>query len=485
MPASSLKLPSHKTKIVCTIGPASRFSSKLEGMIESGMNVARLNFAHGGFKEHAENIRNIRAAAFKTRHMVSIFIDLPGVKIRIGRLQDGSLLLKKGDKIVLTTSHALGHNARIPVEYKQLPKSVFKGQIIFLNDGFIQLKVERISGPDVFCKVLIGGKLLSHKGLNLPGAKLNVNPITGKDLKMVDFGLKHGVHIFGLSFVEKSSDIIKVREFARKKGFPVYLIAKIERRGAIENFDEILKAADAVMIARGDLGVEIPIEEVPGVQKRLIQRANIMGRPVITATQMLESMTQNVRPTRAEVNDVANAILDGTDAVMLSEETAIGDYPVETVRMMAKIAMTTEYQRDGEQLSNDEGRQISNKVAQSGSLTITDVTSLNAFRAARELGARYILTPTNSGSTARRISRFKPHCWILSFSAHPRICDFLNFSYGVHPFFLNTKITHDPYAIFKNLKKCRLVKKGDTVVLTERRLSSNPGHTDSLGIVTL
>jgi pyruvate kinase len=485
MQAPSLKLPVHKTKIVCTIGPSSRSLSKLEGMIEGGMNVARLNFSHGEFKEHAENIRNIRAAAFKTRHMVSIFIDLPGVKIRIGRLQEGSLLLKAGDKVVLTTRNVLGKNGLIPVECKQFSKSVTKGQIIFLNDGFIQLKVERISGPDVFCKVLIGGKLLSHKGLNLPGAKLNINPITGKDLKIIDFGLKHGVNIFGLSFVEKSSDIIKVREFAKKKGHPVYLVAKIERRGAIENFDEILKAADAVMIARGDLGVEIPIEELPGVQKRLIQKANIMGRPVITATQMLESMTQNVRPTRAEVNDVANAILDGTDAVMLSEETAIGDYPVETVRMMAKIAKTTEYQRDKEQLSNDEGRQISNKVAQSSFLTITDVTSLNAFRAAQELDARYILTPTTSGSSARRISRFKPRCWILSFSAHPRICDFLNFSYGVHPFFLNKKITHDPHAIFKNLKKCHLVKKGDTLILTERRLSPHLGDTDSLGIVTL
>ena len=239
------------------------------------------------------------------------------------------------------------------------------------------------------------------------------------------------------------------------------------------------------MIARGDLGVEIPIEEVPGIQKRLIQKANIMGRPVITATQMLESMTQNVRPTRAEVNDVANAILDGTDAIMLSEETAIGDYPVETVSMMAKIAVTTESQRDKGQLSNDQGRQISNKVAQSSSLTITDVTSLNAFRATQELDVRYILTPTRSGNTARRISRFKPHCWILSFSAHPRVCDFLNFSYGVQPFFLNKEITHDPQAIFKSLKKHHWVKNGDTVILTEHRLSSHPGDTDSLGIVTL
>jgi pyruvate kinase len=482
---SSLKLPLHKTKIICTIGPSSCSPSMLEGMIESGMSVARLNFSHGGFKEHAENIRNIRAAATKTRRKVSIIIDLPGVKMRIGRLQNEPVLLKENDRIVLTARKRPGARGIIPVEYQQLASSVSRGQIIFLNDGFIQLIVEKISGHDVFCKVLIGGKLLSHKGLNLPGVKLNINPITGKDLKIVDFGLKHGVHIFGLSFVEKPSDIIKVREFAGKKGHGVYLVAKIERRGAIENFDKILQAADAVMIARGDLGVEMPVEEVPGIQKRLIQKANIMGRPVITATQMLESMTQNVRPTRAEVNDVANAILDGTDALMLSQETAIGDYPVETVRMMAKIARTTEKQRDEGFLPDDEGRKINNIVAQSVFLTITDVTSLNAFRVTQELDVRYILTPTTSGNTARRISRFKPHCWVLSFTDRPQVCEFLNFSYGVRPFLLNKRMTHDPKAIFHSLKKHRLVKNGDTLILTERRLSPHPGDTDTLGIVTL
>jgi pyruvate kinase len=476
-----LKLPSHKTKIVCTIGPSSCSPSKLEGMMESGMNVARLNCSHGEFIEHAQNILNIRAAASKVRRMVSIFIDLPGVKMRIGVLQNGSVTLKNGGKVVLTTRNVLGTETLIPVDYKQLHKSVSKAKTIFLNDGFIQLKVERISGRDVHCKVLIGGKLHTHKGLNLPGAKININPITDRDLKIIDFGLKHGVNTFGLSFIEKPKDIIKVREFARKKGHDVYLIAKIERRGAIENFDELLKEADAVMIARGDLGVELPIEEVPGIQKRLIQKANIMGRPVITATQMLESMTQNVRPTRAEVNDVANAILDGTDAVMLSQETAIGDYPVETVRMMSRIAKTTEEQRERGSLSDDEGIQIDNKIAQSSSLTVTDVTALNAIRAAHELNARYIVSPTTSGSTTRRISRFKPHCWVLCFCIYPKVCDFLNFSYGVQTFFLNKNITHD--VIFKNLKEFHLVKKGDIVIFTERRLSTN--HTDSLCIVQL
>ena len=469
-----MKLPLHKTKIVCTIGPACRAPSKLAEMIKSGMNVARLNFSHGDFPEHAENIRNIRAAARASGRPVGILIDLPGVKIRVGSFPNGTILLKKHEEVVLTVRKASGTDVLIPVEYKQLTKVVSKGSIIYLNDGFIQLKVRRVGKYEVYAKVLIGGKLLSHKGINLPGAKLRINPITRRDLQIVDFALKQGIHVFGLSFIESAKDIDKVRQFAKKRGKSVYLVAKIERCGAIENFDEILKSADAVMIARGDLGVEIPIEELPLIQKRLIQKANAMGRPVITATQMLESMTQNIRPTRAEVNDVSNAILDGTDAVMLSEETAIGDYPQETVRMMAKIAQVTELQREGGNLSYDEAGQIRDMVGHRGALTVTDVLSLNAVRVAEELKVRYILTPTLGGTTVRRISRFKPHCWILSFSAQSRVCDSLTFSYGVYPFCLKKQITNGPDEAVKIIKKFHLAKKGDRVLWAH-----------SLGIVTL
>ncbi|MBF0504823.1 MAG: pyruvate kinase [Candidatus Omnitrophica bacterium] len=340
-----MKQSPHKTRVVCTIGPACRAPFKLEGLIKSGMNVARLNFSHGDFGEHAENIRNIRAAAGKIGRPVSIIVDLPGVKIRVGSLLNDAVILKKHEDIVLTTRNVVGTDTLIPVEYKRLSRAVSRGSIIYLNDGFIQLKVIKTDDHDVFCKVITGGKLLSHKGLNLPGAKLRINPITERDLQIVDFALKQGVNIFGLSFIESAKDIDQVRQFAKKRGKTVYLVAKIERQGAVENFDKILKAADAIMIARGDLGVEVPIEEVPIIQKKLIQKANIMGKPVITATQMLESMVQNVRPTRAEVTDVANAILDGTDAVMLSEETAIGEYPLEAVRMMARIAKFTQKNR--------------------------------------------------------------------------------------------------------------------------------------------
>jgi len=309
-----LQLAGHKTKIVCTIGPASRTELVIKKLIKSGMNVARLNLSHGTLEHHREDIRRIRSLAAQLERAVTILIDLPGPKIRIGKLQNEPLELRRGDNVTLTAQDILGTTSRIPVNYPQLPQSVAKGSLIYLNDGLLQLRVHEVSGDEVRCKVIIGGPLLSHKGLNLPRARIWRDPITEKDLDLVDFGLKEEVDTFGTSFVEKADDIRKVKEFARKRGKSIYVVAKIERAEAARNIDEILDTADAIMIARGDLGVQIPIEEVPGVQKKLIHKANLLGRPVITATQMLESMTENIRPTRAEVTDVANAILDGTDA---------------------------------------------------------------------------------------------------------------------------------------------------------------------------
>ncbi len=479
-----MKIPLHKTKIICTIGPASSSLPMIEALIKNGMNVARLNFSHADFLGHEENIRNIRKAAAKLKKPLSIIIDLPGVKMRIGNIKDGPIFLKKGERIILTTRNVMGTLAEISVSYKKLPESVSKGSIIYLSDGFIQLKVDKVSGSEIHCRIIIGGSLLSHKGLNLPGAKVFVNPVTDRDLAAVEFGLKQGVTTFGLSFVEKASDIIKLRNFAKKLGRNIYVVAKIERREAVQNFDEILKVADAIMIARGDLGVEVPLEEVPIIQKRLIHKANMMGRPVITATQMLGSMTKNIRPTRAEVNDVANAIIDGTDAIMLSEETAIGEYPVETVKTMAKIATATEQMSSKGSLFNEMQEQIRNVNGKSV-LSITDVISLNVVRAAEKLNARFILTPTSSGNTARCICRFKPPCWILSFNTQQETCDFLNFSYGVYPFFVKGIGSKKVEVILKNIKESRLAQKGDTIVITERRFSPHAGETDSLGIVTL
>lgn len=331
-----------KTKLVCTIGPASRSDVTLEKLLLAGMNVARINFAHEKLEKHGDDIRRIRRASAKTKRPCQILADLPGPKIRVGQLRHEPIELAHGKEVWLTTRKIPGTGKIIPVDYSQLTQSVRKGSLVFLNDGFMQLQVMEVKGTEVKCRVLIGGPLLSHKGLNLPSAKLFVDAVTARDLEFVEFGLKEGVDFFGVSFVQRAADILKVRAFAHKRGKIIKTIAKIERADAIRNIDSILKVADGIMVARGDLGVEVPIEEVPVIQKRLIGKANWAGIPVITATQMLESMTHNIRPTRAEVTDVANAILDGTDGVMLSEETAIGEYPVETVDMMGKIAVTVE-----------------------------------------------------------------------------------------------------------------------------------------------
>jgi pyruvate kinase len=481
---TKLKLPGHKTKIVCTIGPASRSESVLKELIKSGMSVARLNFSHGSLKEHREDIRRIRSVAKRLDRMVAIMIDLPGPKIRIGKLSREPLVLKKGDSIILTTKPTGDSDLLIPVDYKKLPQSVAKGSIIFLNDGFLQLRVQEVGADQIKCKVVIGGQLLSHKGLNLPRAKIFGNVVTDKDYSFVDFGLKEGVNIFSASFVEKAEDILKIKDFARKKGKSIRVVVKIERAEAVKNIEEIMAAADAIMVARGDLGVQIPLEDVPAVQKKLIYRANLLGRPVITATQMLESMTENVRPTRAEVTDVANAILDGTDAVMLSEETAIGRYPVETVKIMARIATAIERQfrvgRSSSQLEDYFTRRSNHK-----NVTIEDVVSLNVVKGARALDARFILAPTHTGSTPRRISRFKPDGWILSFSRDKNTSEFLAFSYGVAPFLMKNKVGGWHDAIMKFVKDSGLAKKGDRVILTEGPSAGPPGGTDSIRIITV
>lgn len=478
-----IKIPFHKTKIVCTVGPASNSASKIENMIKNGMNVARLNFSHGSLSEHKKNIKLIQSVSSKLNQIVTILIDLPGSKIRVGKLQSEPITLKKGDQLTLTTKDVLGKPTLIPIKYKNLTENVRKGNKIYINDGLVELKAEYVTTDEVRCKVITGGIVLSHKGVNIPGARLSVESVTDKDIKIVDFGLKHGVDTFGLSFIKNADDILRVRDFARKKGKPVYIIAKIERREAIKNFDEILKVVDGVMVARGDLGLEIPLQEVPVVQKKLIRKANLASRPVIIATQMLESMTDSTRPTRAEVTDVANAILDGADAVMLSEETAIGKYPVEAVKMMVKISTYIERNRNVEGFAYNRDY-LKNKVS-SDCVSIADVISLNVVEATDVLKIKYILTPTESGNTARRISRFKPDCWILAFSRNKDTCSFLPFSYGVYPFFIKNKKAGWHDLILDFIKNVSLVKKGDKVILTQRRFAKQKGGTDSLGIITV
>ncbi|OPY13576.1 MAG: Pyruvate kinase [Syntrophus sp. PtaU1.Bin005] len=461
-----MRLPTHKTKIVCTIGPSSRSEALLERLMLQGMNVARLNFAHGTLQSHREDIQRIQAVAKRLQRHCLIMADLPGPKIRIGKLLEEPLLLEKGDEVVLTVKDLMGTPTQIPVEYKRLPESVTSGDLIFLNDGFIQLLVEKVSGEDVFCRTVIGGPLLSHKGLSIPGAKIVAEAVSDTDLDFVAFALQQGVDAFGVSFAETAEDILKVKRFAQAEGQSVYVVAKIERAEAIENFNGILSAADAIMIARGDLGVQIPLQDVPAVQKKLIHQANRLGRPVITATQMLVSMTENIRPTRAEVSDVANAILDGTDAVMLSEETAIGRYPVEAVELISKIAISAEREKKTIRVLADLPAYFRAAVG-SGDATVEDVITLNAVESAGALNVRFILTHTQGRAAPCLISRFRPDCWILAHGGDEKTNNFLGLSYGVHPVQLDGGTTGLADKAVRWLVTAGMVEKDESLVWVE------------------
>ena len=479
-----MELPLHKTKIVCTIGPASRSEAVLTDMMRRGMTIARINLSHGTREEHRQTITSIRTVAQRLGRRCPILVDLPGPKMRIGRLETEPLILTKGAEVTLTTRNVLGIPALIPVTYRRLPESVSPGSVIYLNDGFIALEVMTVSRNEVRCTVTTGGPLLSGKGLNLPGAQIFENPVTEQDLGLMDFALGEDITAFSISFVETADDILRARTFAREKGRKIYVVAKIERAAAVENIDEILEAADAIMIARGDLGVEIPIEEVPIVQKQLIRKANLSCRPVITATQMLESMIDNTRPTRAEATDVANAILDGTDAVMMSEETAIGQYPVEAVGMMAKIAVALERQRHMIRSSLFLQEQLKGELV-NRQITVPDTVSLNVSEAVRALGCPFVLTATSGGMTARRVSRLKPDGWIIACNNDERVCDFLRFSYGVFPMLMDTDTREWYRRLIDLLKNSGLIRRGDRVILTEGKFSGTTGGTDSLGIITI
>jgi pyruvate kinase len=477
-----MKLPAHKTKIVCTIGPASRSEGVLERLMLQGMNVARLNFAHGTLQGHKEDIQRIRAVAARIQRHCMIMVDLPGPKIRIGNLLNEPLLLEKGQGVILTVKDLVDKPDQIPVDYKRLPESVSPGSLIFLNDGFIQLQVDKVSGEEVFCRTVVGGPLLSHKGLNLPGVKIFADAVSQADLGFVAFGLQEGVDAFGVSFVETADDILKVKDFAQKRGQSAYVIAKIERAEAVDNFDAILSAADAIMIARGDLGVEIPLQDVPAVQKKLIHKANLLGRPVITATQMLVSMTENIRPTRAEVSDVANAILDGTDAVMLSEETAIGCYPVEAVEMISKIAISAERERKAIRALADLPAYF-RAAAGSGNAAVEDVVTLNTVESADALNARYILTNAQSKNAPCLISRFKPGCWILSYGSDERMNNPLALSYGVHPVSIDVETNGLADKVIRLMANAGLLEKNERVILLEDESVTDMQEAYSIKII--
>ena len=428
-------LADHKTKIVATIGPASESPQMLEKLIRAGLNVARLNFSHGDPSRHAEVVRRIRRAAKKLGKRVAIMADLPGPKMRLGKIDPEPIQLVRGSHFTLTAKDIVGNAQRASMSFKRLPRVVKPGDRLFLNDGLVQLVVERVSGENVICRVVAGGELRSRKGLNLPGINLGISAFTSHDRACLQFALRAGIDAVSQSFVENAADIKKVRAAAQKLGGDPFIIAKIERADALEHFDDILKVTDGIMVARGDLGVEVPIEQIAHTQKQLIAKANLAGKPVITATQMLESMVSSRLPTRAEATDVANAILDGTDCVMLSAESAVGKFPEEAVAMLAKIAAFAETHRAQASLTARH-RLLQQQAATAGEDRMASVVE-NALDTVR---ADVVLAPSRGGTMARMISRFKPPIWTIALSRNPAVCQNLAFSYGVYP----VNITDEP-----------------------------------------
>lgn len=422
-----MKLPANKTKIIATIGPASDNVETLTQLIQAGMNIARLNFSHGSFSAHRKTIAKIREAAQRCGCRVAIMADLPGPKMRIGTIADEPILLRAGEFFTLTTDEITGNNRQVSVTYQELPQAVKTGDTLYLDDGFIQLVVDSVQGQEVHCLVQVGGRLRSRKGLNLPGIDLGISAFTAHDRKCLKFALRHGVDAVSQSFVATAADLRDVRETARQLGYFPFIIAKIERSAALDHLDTILQAADGLMIARGDLGVEIPIETMAITQKTIMAHANKAGKPVITATQMLESMTTNRRPTRAEATDVANAILDGTDCIMLSGESAMGAYPVEAVAMLASIGASIENFRPDCPLKRQLSLDHDWKKAATGLISLAVDATIERTEPA------FLLIPTQSGATARNIARFRHKVWTFAISSSERTCQELLFSYGVHP----------------------------------------------------
>jgi pyruvate kinase len=446
-----------KTKIVCTIGPATKSPEMLKKLMNAGMNVMRLNFSHGDFPDHQDRVDTMRKIMVETGKTVAILQDLSGPKIRIGTFKEGKIVLKKDQTFTLTADDCVGDENRVFVNYSNLPKEVKVGGTIMLQDGTKRLEILEIKGNDIITTVKVGGTLGDHRGVNVPGASLSISSLTEKDRKDVEFGIKNKVDYVALSFVRRAEDIKELRAILEKAGSDAHIIAKIETPEALHNIDDILDASDGIMVARGDLAIEIPAEEVPLVQKMIIHKCNSVGKPVITATQMLESMLESPVPTRAEVSDIANAIIDGTDAIMLSEETALGKFPVEAVEIMTRVATRIEkevYTRD--------------TIAEyDESHGVTDVVSQSAVRMAHSVNAKLIVALTRSGRTARMIARYRPAEPILALSDAREDANKMMLTFGCFPMVAPTFKSADEVMdiVRKVTLDKKLVKKGDKVII--------------------
>lgn len=463
-----------RTKLVCTLGPASRDPEVIRGLLQAGMDVARINFSHGDPEAHARTVATVRQIAREEGRTVAILGDLQGPKLRVGELPPEGIALKPGEEVVL--SPAPFAPGRLPVPHPEILADLKEGQRILLDDGQLELRVARPGRKQVRCRVVVGGRLTSHKGLNLPGASLRISALTEKDCRDARFAVEQGLDFLALSFVRAAQDILELRELLREWGAPdLPIVAKIEKAEAIEAFEEILEVADAVMVARGDLGVETSPEEVPFHQKRIIRLCNRVGKPVITATQMLQTMIEHPTPTRAEASDVANAVLDGTDAVMLSGETAVGAYPVEAARTMARICASAEAHLRSETFLHELGCPTA---------SVTEAISRATVEIAAEVGARAILTATMSGTTARMVARYRPPIPILAATPVPRTQMRLTLVWGVTPVLVPPFATTDEMVVrmVRAAVEAGIVRKGDRVVLTAGIPFGGEGRTNMLKV---
>ena len=449
-----------RTKIVCTLGPGVKSPGMIERLIRAGMNVARINLSHGTLDEHARYISMVRNISGQLGNSVAILADLPGPKYRTGEMKGNSAVLTNGSEVTLTNKLILGDESTIPINFPTLAKDVKLGSKILVDDGNIQLKVTKIDGEDVICKVLAGGVVTKGRGVVVPGAAIS-GPFLSEQLKQnLDFVVKQLPDFIALSFVTIPQDVTQVRDILTQKKVDIPIISKIERGEAVKNFDKILAVSDGIMVARGDLGVEIALYKVPMVQKEIIRKCNRAAKPVITATQMLESMISSPRPTRAEVTDIANAILDGTDAIMLSAETSVGKYPIQAVNMMHSIAIETERQLPYELLLMQRGQFLENQT--------DELISYNAVYTAFKLKAAAIVAFTQSGTTARRVSKYRPQIPVIAITPVQETTNRLILSWGVHAFQIaSPSSVDDMFNIGTHLAvKLGFIKKGDLIVIT-------------------
>ncbi|PWN08123.1 pyruvate kinase [Rhodohalobacter mucosus] len=470
-----------RTKIVCTLGPSSNTLEQIENLYRAGMNVVRINFSHGSHEGHKKTIGLVRKVAKKHEYSIPVLMDLQGPKIRVGQMKDGMQVIKKGALVKITTKSVEGDSGLIPIDYSGLAEDAREGNQILIDDGLLELKIIKKDGEDIIAKVVVGGELKSRKGVNLPDVKISMSSLTEKDLNDLEFGLKVGVDFVAMSFVRSARDIQDVISRIRAAGSNAAVIAKIEKPEAIEVIDEIIEEADGIMVARGDLGIEIPSERVPLIQKNIIERCRLAGKPVITATQMLDSMIGNPRATRAESSDVANAVLDGTDAVMLSGETAAGKYPVEAVRTMAKIIRSVE--------ENTPGLYYSLKYRKPDwkEKQIIESLAYSCVTIAENVDARAIATITHSGNTARRIAKFRPAVPIVAFTESKIVRRQLNLVWGVESVRLEELFDTDISVKLMEdyLRDHGLVNVDDRVIIATGMPLAKRGRTNMVKVSTI